>query len=246
MLLKDEYLPLTISLKDESRRIRANLALAAIDVSIPKEISKRSRIRPICLADAIAMGTRKGEITIKALGWRRNRVIFAKAGNHMLFVKELKQPTATSLNPLVKKSMFVPASSPPRNLDLILSIGYGKTRSSVEPATSIAWADMRLLQLEEGIGFKSFKLVSINGNLHCFFDKPVLCNTEVSFRKEGRRPKELPEESLQIFKDTNNFELPARIAYLIHTKKHVVATFTPRGRMGKPIAEYSFDIPLKG
>ena len=247
-LLKDEYLALAIRSEDESRCVNAKLALAAIDVSIPEELSALSRQRPICLADALAMGSRKGEVVIRALGWRYNRKVYAFAGRgiNALCVRDLKQPTVFSLNPLSKPGMFVPNGLPPRNLDMILSIGYGDEENEATGRSQLSWADVDLLRMREGLGFKSACLFTRDGSMYAQLDKPILCNADVTFKQCGRRERVLVDDPQFLPKGSAELPLPPEVAYSIRTKKEVEVTFSPRGRMGRSTGECSLTVTLKG
>ena len=242
MLLKDEFLPLTIESEDGSRRVDAKLALAALDVSIPEGIAAISRKRPVCLADAISLGISKGEITIRAIGWRYNRVIYALAGLNALCIKELKQPAVVSFNLFAAPKMFVPNSTEPRDINMMLSVGYGDIETP--GGVALAWTDAQLLRCREGIGVKDYQLVPREGSLYLRFDKPVHCNASVLFKRIGRRAKDLFEVPLA--KDSSELAIPDEVASLIHTQKEVAAVLAPKSRMGKPRYEYSFEVPLKG
>ena len=248
MLLKDEYLPITITSTNGHPSVKAKLALAAIDVMMPEELTSLSRKRPICLADAVLMGTRKGTVSIKALGWRHNRFVYAKAGLQVVCVKELRQPTEISLNLLQKAHMFVPSDGDfrPRDLNMVISVGYGDEEDDNPKKPKIAWTDIETLRLREGLGFRSMEIAAGNGGCFACFDKPILCNAEVSFKKTGRRPKDLTEERVQIPKGSREFELPPEVCRQIHAGGEVLAQFFPKGRMGKVLSEYSFEIILRG
>ena len=211
-------------------------------MSIPEHLAAISRKRPVCLADAISLGTSKGEITIRAIGWRYNRVIYAHAGFNALCIKELKQPAEVSFNLFAAPKMFVPNSTEPRDINMMFSVGYGdmETPSGV----ALAWSDAQLLRCREGIGVKDYQLVSRDGFLYLRFDNPVLCNASVLFKRIGRRAQDLIEVPLA--KDSSELAIPDEVAYLIRTQKEVTAIFVPKPRMGKPRYEYSFEVPLKG
>jgi hypothetical protein len=241
-LLKDEFLPLKIKSADETRCIDAKLALAAVDVSIPEDIAALSRKRPICLADALKMGLNKGDIQIKALGWRYNRTLFVKAGNNVLYAKELKRPTETSINLFSTQSIFKQQANNPRDIDLIMSIGYGIDWRSEN--SGFNWTDIKLLRCREGVGFKTLQVFATKQGLVIRFDKPVLCNLDVLFKRTGRR--EQPIEKVPLTEGAIELALPDKVTYLIHTKRNVAVVFTPKTRMGIAREEYQFEIHLKG
>lgn len=242
MLLKDEFLFLSIASMDGSRCVRANLALAAIDVDLPQGLAALSRKRPICLADAMAMGVSKGEILITALGWRHNRVVYVHAGCRPLSYKEFKQPTTISFNTFSDPELFVPQGSAPRDANIVLSIGYGDEES--EEGVKIAWTDAVLLRCREGIGFKNYQILSDGETLEVVFDKPVLCNASVLFKMIGRRPRDLGEAILT--KGENRLSIPQEAAYAMRVHKDVVAIIAPKSKMGKKKTEYSYEISLRG
>ncbi len=246
MLLKDEFLPITIASEDGQFSVKAKLALVAIEVRIPGELTSLSRKRPICLADAIAMGVRKGEITIKALGWRHNRGVYAMAGYNMLCVKELKQPTEITLNLLNRAKMFVPQrNSEPRDLNMIISIGYGDEEDTKSGKTVMALTDVEALRMREGLGFKTAYIATKSEGWFVSFDKPILCNAEVSFKDVGST-RTLGEERVRVSKGSMEFALPLEVSQWIQAGNMVAARFSPKGRMGKALDEFSFEVFLKG
>ena len=246
-LLKDEFLPLIISSEDGSREVHAKLVLAALDVKVPDEVLKLSEERPLCLADAINLGTRSGAISIKALGWRYNRnlIVALRSGftiTGIFLFKELKQPIEHLVNLFSHAEYFVPSGDGVRECPLVISIDYGNEEA--DTGTQMARTDVEILKSREGVGFKSYKVLSDGVNLEMRFDAPVLCNLRVSFRTVGRRPCELGEVSMT--RGETTLLLPEETAYAMRTGKNVVATVCPKSKLGKPRTEYSFDLPLRG
>lgn len=246
-LLKDEFMPLTISSEDGSRSVNAKLALAAIDVELPEGICATSSKRPICLADALTWGTSKGEVRVKSTGWRHNRNIIVgfKAGHiltSVLYIKELKQPSEHPINLFSVPGDLVPHEEIARDCPLFLLVDYGE--EDTPTGTQIARTEVKLLNFREGLGFKEHKVASKGDKLVLVLDGPVECDVQVQFRRTGRRPKDLVEASMR--RGETELAVPESVAYEMRTKKEVVATFSPKSRFGKPRLEYSYDLPLKG
>lgn len=246
-LLKDEFMSLTITSEDGARTVNAKLALAAIDVSLPKELVELSCKRPLCLADAVTMGTSKGEIRIKALGWRYNRNLVAalRSGDTLtsvMFFKKLRQPGEHEINLFSRPGDYIPCSKEPRDCPLTLLVDYGD--EEMETGLQIALTKVELLRCREGLGFKSCKIVSTGDDLTVRFDAPVLCGVHALFRRTGRRPCDLAESSMT--RGDQELIIPEKVAYEIRTRKEVVVTLAPKSRLGKPNLEYSFDLPLGG
>ena len=147
-----------------------------------------------------------------------------------------------SFNLFAAPKMFVPNSTEPRDINMMLSVGYGDIETP--GGVALAWTDAQLLRCREGIGVKDYQLVPREGSLYLRFDKPVLCNASVLFKRIGRRAKDLFEVPLA--KDSSELAIPDEVASLIHTQKEVAAVLAPKSRMGKPRYEYSFEVPLKG
>ena len=147
-----------------------------------------------------------------------------------------------SFNLFAAPKMFVPNSTEPRDINMMLSVGYEDI--GAPGGVTLAWTDAQLLRCREGIGVKDYQLVSRDGSLYLRFDKSVLCNASVLFKRVGHRAKDLVEVPLA--KDSSELAIPGEVAYLIRTQKEVVAVFAPKPRMGKPRYEYSFEVPLKG
>ena len=55
---------------------------------------------------------------------RYNRVIYVHAGLNAICIKELKQPAMISFNLFAAPKMFVPNSTEPRDINMMLSVGY--------------------------------------------------------------------------------------------------------------------------
>lgn len=246
-LLKDEFMSLVITSEDGARTVNAKLALAAIDVDLPIELVELSGKRPLCLADAVTMGTSRGEIQIKALGWRYNRNLVAafRSGDTLtsvLFFKELRQPGGHAINLFSRPGDYVPVSEEPRDCPLTLFVDYGDEET--QAGLQIARTEVELLRCREGLGFKSYMVVSTGNDLVIRFDSPVLCGVYALFRCAGRRPRDLAESSMA--RDDIELVIPEIAAYQIRIHREVVVTLTPRSRLGKPSREYSFDLTLGG
>lgn len=246
-LLKDEFLPLIIASEDGARRVNAKLALAAIDVTVPEDLAALSKVRPICLADAMTMGSGKSEILIKTLGWRYNRSIMLalhakNAVTGIFLFKELKQPTEHAVNLFVHPVDFAPNDENIRSCSLVLSIGYGD--EVLRGVLRMACTDVGILRCREGVGFGCLEIVSMGDGFVMRLDEPILCNATVRFRREGRQAKHLAETALS--RGSTELAVPKEAVYAIRTNKEVVVTFIPKSRMGAARMEYSFDIPLKG
>ena len=246
MLLKDEFMPLSIVSEDGSCKVNAKLALAALDIVLPEELTALSRKRPICLADALTIGASKGEIIIRALGWRYNRnlIVGLKAGgvfSYIFLIKELHRPSTHSVNLFAHPRSFVPTKSPIRDCPLTAVIDYGD--EDTDAGTRLARTEAELLRCREGIGFKNFRITYDENHFVLKFDKPVLCNANVSFRREGRRPVDLGDITLA--KGAIELIIPDNVSREIKAQKHVIAVFSPKSRMGKARLEYSFEVSME-
>lgn len=244
-LLKDEFMELVISSGDGEKTVNAKLALAAIEVTIPQELLSLSSKRPLSLADATSLGTRRGEIQIRSLGWRYNRSLIVAlcsggALKSVLCFKELRQSITSPINLFSDPGLFVPDNVEMRDCPLTLLVNYGSERT--DNGFQIARTEVELLKCREGLGFKTYLLISTGTDFVVRFDEPVQCSVYVWFSQTKRRRYNLAQTSMA----EGDLELPVpqEVARAIRTHRGVVMTLAPKSRFGKPRNEYAFDLPL--
>ena len=240
-LLKDDFLYLRIRSKVAGKETAVKLALAAIEVDIPTVLSKRSKNRPICLADVLELGPSAANFKVTSFGWRRNRAIIAWLGDVPLYLIQLKRPGEHSFNLFRHPSLFVQCDESPAQERLVkITLIYGDdiAQDYLRPA----WSDIRLVRCAEGVGVKGWKLLMTNEGKHVIrFDGEPLCDVHFTFkRKIGGRV--VAEEDVEA--GARELVLPGVVTRLLDTQKKILAEVSPTDWLGKPMLEYSTEFTL--
>lgn len=241
-LLKDEFLCLRIVSAGSGKQTETKLALAALDVEMPGSLVDISKSRPICLADALALGPSEGNFKVTAYGWRYNRAIMTSLGCSPMFFKELKQPGIHEFNILKNAYEFVQADNTvPSDKPLRLSVVYGDDVS--EGYLKPAWTDAELVRCREGIGVDGWKLRARADGVHVIrFDGAPLCDFQIDFRRKigGNAVGSVTVEA-----GAEEAELPEQVVRQLDTRKKLLMTIAPTSWFGNPEYEYGSEFTFE-
>ncbi|MBR0405267.1 MAG: hypothetical protein IJI68_08725 [Eggerthellaceae bacterium] len=241
-LLKDEFLCLSIKSVDYGKQTDAKLALAALDVVVPDTLGEIAKTRPICLADALALGPSEGNFKVTAYGWRYNRAVVAFLGYVPMIFKELKKPGTHEFNVFRHASEFVQANdSVPSDKPLRLSIVYGDDVS--EGYLKPAWTNVELVRCREGVGIDGWKVLMKADGTHVIrFDGAPLCDLRLDFRRKigGKVIGGVSVEA-----GAEEAELPNLVVKQLDARKKLLMTVAPTSWFGEPEYEYSVEFTFE-
>lgn len=241
-LLKDEFLRFVITSEEGRKRTEAQLALAALDVSLPQQLIELSCDHPICLADALKFGPSTGNITLASYGWRYNRAVYVALGNIPIIYKHLNHPSESSFNIFRDVSNFLQAPNLcAYDQPLKLTIRYGADQSHIEPRLLVS--DIELLPCRQGYGFKTWRLITQdNGDLIVIFSDPVLCDLHIDFRR-ARLDHLISDIDVKL--GESHFIVPDVVRRALATKREVVMTIAPTSLFGTPEYDLSTSFDFK-
>ena len=239
-LLKDEFLHLRIRSRESGKETDAKLALAAIDVIIPKKLANKSKEHPICLADALDLGPSAANFKIISYGWRYNRAALVMLGSKPLFFKNLKQPGEYGFN-LFRHAGFFQQDDygKPNRLSLNLFLLYGDDATEKQ----LAWTDVQMLDCAEGLGINSWKvLTNGSGKRVLRFNGKPICDIHFKFKRARS------EECIGTSMARAGFAeliLPPGVARRLDMQKEIIVEMSPSDFFGSPQEDYTAKLILK-
>lgn len=173
--LSDRVLPVSIEAAMRDTSINALFDLAAVDIRVPDELVELSEQRPICLYDALELGSSAGRLSLGASDWRAGRAVLIMLGDKLLFYKSMDAPGNYEINLFEDPKIFLPSSTAAKSLPLSMIIWYG--RGYENNSVRRAFADTCLLDCSEGLGFRNVVLYTdVSSKRYLRFDSPVLCD----------------------------------------------------------------------
>ena len=241
MLLRDEFLPLRIHSREYGKTTNARLALAGIDVELPKRLVDISKKRPVCLADALDLGPSAGNVRITSFGWRLNRAVLVMLGQQPLFFKRLARPGEYSFNIFRHTWRFLPTDGDsPADIPLCLSVCYGDDLSEKRP--KLAWNDIGLLDCREGFGFKNARVCTISdGSQVLRFDEPIQCGLHLDFK---RKATGIVMSEVEVEEGAREVALPREVTRWLDAGKNPLAIAAPVSLFGTIEHEYDTTFTL--
>ena len=244
--LDEEFLCVRIASAAFGRVTNAKLALAALDVRMPRQLAEIAAERPVCLADALSLGPAAGNFTVTAGGWRYNRAVLVRLGESPLLFKELRQPGTHEFNVLRDASEFVQADGEaPRDKPLTLTVYYGDDTSS-KKHLRLAWTDWDLMRCREGVGFSSWEtLVRSDGTRVLRFDGRPLCDLHIDFSRRTGRNAGAVIASASVVAGETDVVLPSVVSRQLYTNKNLKMTVAPTSWFGDPEYEYATEFTLE-
>lgn len=217
------YLDAPLESERESMRIRndkngatidVTLSLAGLDMSIPDDLARQSKERPICASDADCLD---GRISLKSNGRRQTRAIYVSMGSLPLMLKKLRGNATHSFDIFRDPARFT-ANGDEEDRNVSLTVSYGEQR--VKGRTIPASASLELVRCTTGFGLGKASLRRKSAGLCLCFENASSSNMEVRFYDRHERKSfgsaEIPEG--QTFA-----VIPRDAAYQLDTRKTVIA-----------------------
>lgn len=200
-----------------SKTTDAVIDLAALNISIPHHLIDRSRVRPLCLADAKS-GYMEGLCGIEAGNWSQSRIVLVMLGNYPLYFRELSRPGTSCFSIFENIYRFLQIDGG-RARDLPLSLrvyyGYKQSNTGLAPAS----AETILISCREGFGFTRWSLrCDRRGNSFIKLDAPLRSSVRATFSPAGacntnRRVKTFTQT---LDKGEDRIAIPPEIATALH------------------------------
>jgi hypothetical protein len=251
-LLKDESMYLKFSSAECEKELEAELFLAAIDITLPDKLIDISESRPICLADALTLGSSQGEVKVSALDSQRSRGVFffqkgLKGNSPLMIAPDIIHAKEYSFNIFNNPENFMQYDETPgdRSLSALVSFGY-EMKENMQQRSSV---EINLLNCIEGFGFSKVELRKDEENVTVHLDNPTQCDLHVGFERQIGHAKSLnlkpiSDADLDITKNSDSFGLPEKVVDKICEGKTIFVVFTPIPWFGGQQKEYSIKYRL--
>lgn len=238
--LADESMEITLK-SEELGEITVYLLLLGIEIDIPNKLLNISHTRPICLADAIELGSQDGNIWIKANGSRSIRSAYAHLGNKPLALFNMEHPGEYSFNIFRHKRFFLPGNNA-KVEDLHLSIDFIYGRKETITGVKPSWADLTILKCQEGFGFKSWQILTKdNLSFVISLNNKTLCDLRFEFR---RKRTHTLIDTKDLFRGENEIPIASEIARKLNGRREYELVITPISWFGDAMEDYSYSATL--
>lgn len=236
MLLSDDKLSLRLT-TEEAGCMDFSLFLAGIELNIPNTLKKAAQKRPICLSDALELGTQAGEITLNAKGNRESRKVLVLLGEKPVDLHLMKQQGTYTVGLFRDKSLFKQRDhEDAKAVSLVLSLSFGGL--SRTEGYEDSWQDMTLLECQEGFGFKTMSLQSNEeGSQSLALDEKTLSELHVKFTCVGKSNR-ISEEDIN--EGETAIPIPQEVSRGLAAGRTYTAEITPSSWFGDPLYEYTY------
>lgn len=238
--LADESMKITLE-SEEFGEVAVSLMLMGIELNVPIKLLGISEVRPICLADAIELGSQNGNIQMKVSGSRSVRTAYAHLGNKPLALFSMEHPGEYTFNIFRNKRFFLPDNNSSINdLDLVIDFVYG--HEETETGVRLAWADLPVIKCREGFGFTGWRIlaksdyspfISLNGK--------ALCDLHVEFRRK-RTGALLDVKDLS--RGDDEISIAPEIARKLDARREFELVIAPTSWFGDVMKEFSYSALL--
>lgn len=238
--LADESMNLTLY-SEEFGKIAVSLMLLGIEIGLPDRLLKISEKRPICLADAIELGSQGGNIWMRAEGSRNMRTAYVHLGDKPLALFNMEHPGDYTFNLFKNKKAFLPLENTPiRDIDLTIDLHYGRT-GSLEGIKS-GYADLTTLRCREGFGFKSWRILAKSDQSSFIsLDYQAQCDLHVEFK--GKKTGSILA-TVNLSQGENEIPIEQKISRKLDAGREYELAIAPISWFGDVMEEYSYSAAL--
>lgn len=217
------YLDAPLESERKSMRIRndgngatidVSLNLVGLDLTIPDDLARQSRERPVCASDADCLD---GRISLKSNGRRQTRAIYVSMGTLPLMLKKLRGNATHSLDIFRDPARFnASGSEEDRNVSLTVSYGEQRVKGRTIPAS----ASLELIRCTTGFGLGKASLRRKSAGLCLCFENASSSDMEVRFYDRRERKS---FGSVEIPEGQTFAVIPKDATYQLDTRKTVIA-----------------------
>lgn len=238
--LADESMDITLH-SEEFGEATVSLMTLGVEIGIPERLLKLSGNRPICLADAIELGSQSGNIWMRADGSRSLRTAYVHLGTRPLALFNMEHSGEYTFNVFKDKMAFLPVSnSPIRDIDLTIDFHYGHEESHGEVKSGLA--DLTVLRCREGFGFSGWRILAKSDrSSFVSLDGKAQCNLHIEIR--GKRTGSLLATA-NLSQGEDEIPIEQKISRKLDAGREYEVVIAPTSWVGDVLEEYAYAAPL--
>lgn len=238
--LADKSMDLTLY-SEEFGKIAVSLMLLGVEIGLSDRLLEISEKRPICLADAIELGSQSGNIWMRAEGSRNMRTAYVHLGDKPLALFNMEHPGDYTFNLFKDKRAFLPIKNTPiRDIDLTIDFHYGR-KGPLEGGES-GYANLTTLRCREGFGFKSWQILAKSDQSSIIsLDDRAQCDLHVEFK--GKKTGSILA-TVNLSQGENEIPIDQKISRKLDAGREYELAIAPISWFGDVMEEYSYSTLL--